>query len=59
MREAVMHKYAARKWENLRFILHAAERSRKNQSVVVALKFAAVIIPLCMVSFLPKSFGRE
>ena len=56
--QSVVNKYATRKRKNLCFILKSTERCGENQPVVVALKFAAIVIPFCVICFLSEAFGR-
>ena len=42
--KAVVHKHTPRQGEHLRLVLHAAERGRENQAVVIALKLRPVLL---------------
>lgn len=56
--EAVMYENAARQREHLSLVLHAAERRREYQPVVVALKLRAVVVPYGVARLLSESFVR-
>lgn len=53
--EAVMYENAAWQRENLRLVLHTAERSREDETVVVALELRAVVVAVDVQVFLPES----
>jgi hypothetical protein len=46
MSQPVVDEYTARQGEYLSLVLQAAERSRKNQTVIVALKLSAVVLAM-------------
>ena len=55
MSETVMYKNTSRERKHLGFVLHAAEWRRENKSVVVALEFSAIVMPLGVMVFLTES----
>ncbi len=59
VRQAVVDADVARQGENLRLVLHSAEWSRKNQTVIVALEVRAVLVLLVVIVFQSKSFGGD
>ena len=56
--QTVVYEDASRQWEYLRLVLQPAKRCRENQSVVVAFKLRAVVVPLGMAVLLPQPFVR-
>jgi hypothetical protein len=42
--ETIVYEDASRQWENLRLVLKTTERSRENQSVIIALELSSVIV---------------
>jgi hypothetical protein len=50
---------ASRQREHLSLVLHAAERSRENQTVVVAFELAAVVMALYVAVFLSEALVRN
>src|SRR5690606_25677689 len=60
MGKPVVHKYAAGQRKNLCFVLKSAERGRKDQPVVVTLKFGTRIMLVTMYTgFITPSFGGK
>ena len=53
--EPVVHEDAARQGEYLCLVLQSAERSRENQTVVVAFELRPVVMSLGMPILLPES----
>jgi hypothetical protein len=59
MRQTVVDKNAAGQGENLGLVLKTSERGRKDNTVIIALKFCTVILALWLV-FLPQTLvGQE
>jgi hypothetical protein len=56
VREPIVHENAARQRENLRFVLKSAERRRKDEPVVIPLKFASVVHAFVFKRFVSKAF---
>ena len=57
--ETVVNEDASRQREHLSLVLHAAEGSRENQTVVVALELAAVVMALYVAVFLSEALVRN
>jgi len=56
VREPIVHEDAARQGKNLRFVLQAAKRRRKDEPVVISLKFTAVVRAIVFKRFVSKAF---
>ena len=54
-----MYEDTSRQREYLRLVLQSAERCRKDQSVVVALKLRTVVMTLAMTVLLSESFVTD
>ena len=54
-----MYEDASRQREHLRLVLQSAERCRKDQSVVVALKLRTVVMAFTMTVLLSESFVTD
>ena len=58
MCQTVVHEYAARKREYLRFVLQTAERGGEDQAVVVSLKIGTFMFAF-MIFFHAEAFAGE
>ena len=60
VRQSVVHEDAAGEGKHLSLVLESAEGSREDETVVVALKFCAVVLALNVQMFLSEAFvGNE
>ena len=60
VRQSVVHEDAAGEGKHLSLVLESAEGSRKDETVVVALKFCTVVLALNVQMFLSEAFvGNE
>ena len=58
MREAVVNKDASRQGKHLSLVLQTTERSRENQTIVIALELCAIIVALRVAMLLPEALIR-
>jgi hypothetical protein len=53
--EVIVYEDASGQWENLSLVLKTSERSRENQSVIVALELCSVIVAFRVTMFLSEA----
>ena len=58
MGQTVVHKDTSREWKYLGFVLQTTERSRENQTVVIALELCSVVVALRMTMLLTETLVR-